>query len=314
MVTGVDPISGPRAGGGSVTITGSGFTPGSVVKFGPVVAGSVNAQSDSSIVVQVPAGSGTTDVTVQTPGGTSLVSPLDEYTYTFSNPPYAIGITASSLSPGANGSVTLVASANLDVGPTPYGLSIMDVTLGDEVAHAGSGSSISFVATQPRGGTHRYVGLVSNLAGANAQAMSSPVVVTWPGSGTPPPVPVPTPVPTPLPSPSPTPTPTPVPGPPPPVTTNGFAISLTASATSAGVGSPVNLTGTANRDIGPTPYGLSIFDTSTGQELAHVGSGSVIAVSVSQPSVATHSFVAMVCNPGGINSQASSSPVTVTWS
>jgi hypothetical protein len=79
-------------------------------------------------------------------------------------------------------------------------------------------------------------------------------------------------------------------------------------------GQSVSLTGTANLDVGPTPYGLSIIDTTTGQELAHAQSGSVVAATVSQPAATTHSFVAMVCNSGGVNAQASSSPVTITWS
>ena len=112
-------------------------------------------------------------------------------------------------------------------------------------------------------------------------------------------------------SPAPTPAPTPSP---PPVPGNGYAISLSASSTTAGAGQSVNLSGVANRDVGPTPYGLSIIDTTTGQEVVHVGSGSTIAASVSQSVATTHSFVAMVCNTGGANSQASSTPVTVTWS
>jgi hypothetical protein len=132
-----------------------------------------------------------------------------------------------------------------------------------------------------------------------------------------PPPPAPTPSPTPAPAPSPTPSSTPaapVPDPAPPVTSNGYAISLSASSTAAGTGQSVDLTGTANLDVGPTPYGLSIVDTTTGQEIAHVQSGSVISASVSQSAATTESFVAMVCNRGGVNVQASSSPVTITWS
>jgi hypothetical protein len=114
---------------------------------------------------------------------------------------------------------------------------------------------------------------------------------------------------------TPAPTPAPVPAPTPtPVPSTGYAISLSASSTTVATGQPVSLTGTANRDIGPTPYGLSIIDTTTGQEVAHVGSGSVIAATVSQAAATTHSYVAMVCNRGGANAQASSTPVTITWS
>ncbi|TMK44348.1 MAG: hypothetical protein E6G66_14185, partial [Actinobacteria bacterium] len=131
---------------------------------------------------------------------------------------------------------------------------------------------------------------------------------------TPTPPPSPTPAPTPSPTPSSFPAPAPGPTPPPPAATNGYEISLSASSTAAATGQSVNLTGTANFDVGPTPYGLSIVDTTTGQEIAHVQSGSMIAASVSQPAATTHSFVAMVCNSGGANAQASSTPVTITWS
>src|SRR5439155_441046 len=110
-------------------------------------------------------------------------------------------------------------------------------------------------------------------------------------------------------SPAPTPAPTPA-----PVPSTGYAISLSARSTTAATGQPVNPGGTANRDLGPTPCGLSIIDTTTGQEVAHVGSGSTITAAVSQSVATTHSYVAMVCNRGGANSQASSTPVTITWS
>jgi phosphatidylinositol-3-phosphatase len=130
------------------------------------------------------------------------------------------------------------------------------------------------------------------------------------------PTPTPTPSATPATAPSPAPSSTPAPAPPAPapVASNGYAVSLSASSTAAATGQSVDLTGNANVDVGPTPYGLSIIDTTTGEELAHVQSGSSIAVSVSQSAAATQRFVAMVCNRGGVNVQASSSPVTVTWS
>ena len=248
-----------------MTISGTGFTPASTVMFGAVTATAVTATSATSITVVVPPGSGTTDVKVQTTDGTSAITPVDEYTYTFSNAGYAIGITASTTSPAANGSVTLKSrSANRDVGPTPYGLSIIDATLGDEVAHAGSGATISFTATQPRVGTHRYVGLISNMGGVNAQALSVPVVVTWGGVVGPP-----TPASTPDAKRPPhdanaRPDPQPQRLPPPPPVGNGWSHQpCRRGATSAGIGQSVTLTGTANRDTGPTPYGLTIFDTTT---------------------------------------------------
>lgn len=80
-VTNVEPHSGPAAGGTSVTVTGTNFTGGSVVKFGSTTATSVTVNSETSITAVSPAGTGTVDVTVTTPGGTSATSEADRFTY-----------------------------------------------------------------------------------------------------------------------------------------------------------------------------------------------------------------------------------------
>ena len=84
--------------------------------------------------------------------------------------------------------------------------------------------------------------------------------------------------------------------------------------TSPPPGSSTTLLASANVDVGPTPYGISIFDTTAGAELVHAGTGSSLAASVSRVAAATHSYVAKICNPGGVNAQASSVTVSVTWS
>src|SRR5208337_5028734 len=71
-VTGVTPAAGPVAGGTTVTVTGTGFTGATSVKFGTTAATSYTVVSATSITAVSPAGSaGTVDVTVTTPGGTS---------------------------------------------------------------------------------------------------------------------------------------------------------------------------------------------------------------------------------------------------
>jgi hypothetical protein len=81
-VTGVAPGYGKQSGGDTVTITGSGFTYASAVNFGstPAPAFSVNP-SGTQITATSPAGSGTVDITVTTPGGTSATSNADQFTY-----------------------------------------------------------------------------------------------------------------------------------------------------------------------------------------------------------------------------------------
>ncbi len=67
----VDPDSGPEAGGNSVTLTGGGFTEASAVDFGGTAAISFTVVSDTEISAVAPAGTGTVDVSITTPGGTS---------------------------------------------------------------------------------------------------------------------------------------------------------------------------------------------------------------------------------------------------
>ena len=64
-----------------MTITGTGFTGATAVDFGTNAATGVVVNSDTSISATSPAGSGTVDVTVTAPGGTSATSSADDFTY-----------------------------------------------------------------------------------------------------------------------------------------------------------------------------------------------------------------------------------------
>jgi hypothetical protein len=95
-VTGVSPTSGPTAGGTSVTITGTGFTGATAVKFGTTSAPTFTVNSATQITATAPAGTGTVDVTVTTPGGTSAVNaPADRFTYTSAPVISAVGTLTS---------------------------------------------------------------------------------------------------------------------------------------------------------------------------------------------------------------------------
>ena len=82
-VTGVDPNTGSVAGGANVTVTGSGFTGATVVKFGQYPAQNLAVASDTKLTVTSPQGAaeGTVDVTVTAPAGTSPTSSADHFTY-----------------------------------------------------------------------------------------------------------------------------------------------------------------------------------------------------------------------------------------
>ena len=63
---------------------------------------------------------------------------------------------------------------------------------------------------------------------------------------------------------------------------NGFTISLAASTSYPYAGGTVTLTATANADVGPTPYYITIYSETTGAELAICGSGTTCSAAVSQ--------------------------------
>ncbi len=82
-VLGLSPAAGPVAGGTAVTVTGSGFTGATAVRFGALPATGVTVTNDSTLVATAPAqsGAGPLDVTVTGPGGTSALTGADTFTY-----------------------------------------------------------------------------------------------------------------------------------------------------------------------------------------------------------------------------------------
>ncbi len=111
-VTALAPSSGPGAGGTSVTITGTNFaglSGASAVQFGGTNATSYVVNSATSITATAPAGTGTQDVRVTTPGGTSANTAADNYTY------YAIPTVtnlAPSSGPAAGGTSVTITGTN----------------------------------------------------------------------------------------------------------------------------------------------------------------------------------------------------------
>jgi hypothetical protein len=104
VVTTVSPHAGPMRGGVAVVIRGSHLSGASVVSFGRTNARGLRVLSSDAIRVVVPAGAGTVNVRVTTPGGTSAVTLHDRFAYA--------GVPSlSSVSPGqgsAKGGTTVV--------------------------------------------------------------------------------------------------------------------------------------------------------------------------------------------------------------
>jgi hypothetical protein len=81
-ITSISPTEGPEAGGQNLTITGTGFTGVTSVRFGKI-ASSFQVVSDTQITVTTPPqAAGSVRVTVAGPGGTSPDNPLAHYAYT----------------------------------------------------------------------------------------------------------------------------------------------------------------------------------------------------------------------------------------
>jgi IPT/TIG domain len=80
-VTGVEPHTGSATGGTPVTISGTNFAGATAVKFGTTNAKSFSVSSETSLTAVSPPGSGTLDVTVTTPAGTTPTSPADHFGY-----------------------------------------------------------------------------------------------------------------------------------------------------------------------------------------------------------------------------------------
>jgi hypothetical protein len=80
-VTKITPAVGPLGGGTVVAVTGTSFTSSSTVSFGGVRATNVRVSGATYLLATSPSGSGSVDVTVTTPGGTSATSSADRFTY-----------------------------------------------------------------------------------------------------------------------------------------------------------------------------------------------------------------------------------------
>jgi hypothetical protein len=81
VVNHVAPHKGPAAGGTLVAINGKNLNGTTVVDFGPNAGTNVQVVSNKVVLARSPAGTGTVDVTVTSPNGTSAINTKAVFTY-----------------------------------------------------------------------------------------------------------------------------------------------------------------------------------------------------------------------------------------
>jgi len=118
VITKIFPLS--ASAQDQVTLTGSGFTGMTAVNFGAAAAASFDKVSDTQAMAIVPAGRGTVDITVTTPGGTSSTSSADQFTFAVSVP-VITSVSPSSGSAEGGDVVTLTGSGFTGVSGIEFG-------------------------------------------------------------------------------------------------------------------------------------------------------------------------------------------------
>jgi hypothetical protein len=165
IVTGLDQISGPTAGGNTVNIYGYNLSTASSVSFGSNSA-TPTVINDSQISVVAPAGAaaGTVNVYVITTGGQSLAL---EYTYT--DAPTIIALSPTS-GPTTGGTLVTISGTNLantisvSVGGSTSSFSIISSTTISIITPSGTAGAADVVVTTT-GGSATAVGGYTYVAG-----------------------------------------------------------------------------------------------------------------------------------------------------
>jgi len=161
-VTAISPSSGPQQGGTSVAITGLNFGEATSVHFGASAASSFTVNSPTSITTTSPAGTGTVEITVTTPNGTSAASAADRFTY---NPPPTVTKVKPNKGPAAGGTSSTITGTNfagatsVSFGSTPASSFTIDSPTSITVlTPAGTAGAADVTVTTPSGtsaiGTH----------------------------------------------------------------------------------------------------------------------------------------------------------------
>jgi hypothetical protein len=172
-VSSLNPSSGPAAGGTVVTITGTNLSGATGIMFGPNPATSFTVQSDTELTVTTPpaAFGGPAEVTVNSPNGSSMMSPGSQFTYLLAPDiwsPSMVGFVA-----GQANSLTITAS----------GYPVPTVSVGPGLPSwmtCSSGSGQMFLGGTPPVGTKKVYTI--HVTATNSSGSSSQVLTLTVGS------------------------------------------------------------------------------------------------------------------------------------
>jgi hypothetical protein len=155
---------------------------------------------------------------------------------------------------------TLIATANMDVGPTPYYIRIYDTIQQQYVGSCGSGTVCSVPVTNNVPTVLTFYAVVSDASQtfppAVELARSGLVTVDWR------------------------------------TLVDKLNMKLVATPSTVVVGAPTMLTATTAEDVGPSPFYTQIYDGDTHRLLTQCGSGISCSVQVTQFTATTHLFAA----------------------
>jgi hypothetical protein len=134
-VTSITPAAGLEAGGTSVTITGTGMSKATAVRFGSAEAAGFTIDSSTRITAVAPPGTaGKADVTVSNVGGSSEVVPEDRFTW---------------VAPGRAPTITKLSAKNGPAGGGTTAHVVGTGFVGVTAVHFGNVSASQFTAVSP---------------------------------------------------------------------------------------------------------------------------------------------------------------------
>ncbi|MFE7745986.1 beta strand repeat-containing protein [Nocardia sp. NPDC057455] len=152
-LTSAVPGSGPAAGGTTVTLTGTGLSTATAVRFGTTAA-AFTVNSSTQITAIAPPGTGTVAVTVITPGGTSNGVP-----YTYAAVPTLTGVSPNQGPTSGGNTVTLTGTGltgatTVTFGATPAtSFAVVSATQITAVVPPGFAGAVNITVTTPGGAT-----------------------------------------------------------------------------------------------------------------------------------------------------------------